>query len=445
MLLDELGHYLGFQMKFPGQRKLKHYFPVATRKASNETATHRSVHSHICGIDQTLVDIEAAVDESFLLKFGLIKGTSCLVDDRQAELIYNELLAADLISHEYAGGTTGNTLHNYSVLSDDRSVLFGVISDPIRAKGYAYKYLCNTSSKVDLNLLQPVSGPIGRCFTLICSDGERTFAFNRGMSNALKSASIDRQIVKSASALVISSYLMRVDGDDTIDKATMTAIEYANEHHVPVVLSLGTKQIIAQDPTWWLSFIDKHVSVVSMNEEEAETLTGERDLLAASVKTLEVADLVLLTAGAQGLYLSGYTDNDTRRPTKHPLRTGSISDFNQFEFSRPMRKTDCKSPLMVFSYIEPYMGGPAKIKNTNGAGDGALSALLHDMAANHYHKQYFPNSSKHLEPALAYSSFAQICKYSNRVSFEMLDQHSPRLSKGLPEKEDSLEEAYWEQ
>ena len=431
-------------MKFPGQRKIKHYFPVTTRKVSNE-ATKADITSHICGIDQTLVDIEAPVNEQFLEQFGLIKGTSCLVDDQQAELIYNRLLSENLISHEYAGGTIGNTLHNYSVLSDDRSVLFGVISDPIRAKGYAYKYLCNTSSKVDLDILQPVSGPIGRCFTLICSDGERTFAFNRGMSNALTSGSIDKDVVKSSSALVISAYLMRVDGDDTIDQATMTAVNYANEHDVPVVLSLGTKQIIAQDPAWWLNFIDKHISVVAMNEEEAEVLTGERDLLAASVKTLEVADLVLLTAGAHGLYLSGFTEKDSCRQTTNPLRTGSITDFNQYEFSRPMRKSDCSSPLLVISHIEPYMGGPANIKNTNGAGDGALSALLHDMAANHYHQQYFPNSSKHIEKALSYSSFAQICKYSNRVSFEMLNQHSPRLSKGLPEKEDSLEEAYWEQ
>jgi len=403
------------------------------------------VKSHICGIDQTLVDIEAPVNDAFLAKFDLLKGTSSLVDDTQAEAIYDSLMADDLISHEFAGGTIGNTLHNYSVLSDDRSVLFGVISDPIRAKGYAYKYLCNTSSKVDLDILQPVSGPIGRCFTLISEDGERTFAFNRGMANALTSENIDKDIVASASALIISAYLMRGGEGDTIEEATMTAVRYANESGTPVVLSLGTKQIIAQDPAWWLNFIDKHITVVAMNEDEAETLTGESDPLMASKKALEVADLVLLTAGAEGLYLSGYCDNSVKRITSNPLKTASVSDFNQYEFSRAMRKQDCIDPLMVFSHIEPYMGGPSSIKNTNGAGDGALSALLHDMAANHYHQQYFPKSSKHVQSALCYSSFAQVCKYSNRVSFEMLNQHSPRLSKGLPEKEDSLEEAYWEQ
>lgn len=38
--------------------------------------------------------------------------------------------------------------------------------------------------------------------------------------------------------------------------------------------------------------------------------------------------------------------------------------------------------------------------NTNGAGDGALSALLHDITANRFH---IPNSTKHLLPYLTYS------------------------------------------
>ncbi|EKG44564.1 inosine-guanosine kinase domain protein [Vibrio cholerae HC-41A1] len=109
-----------------------------------------------------------------------------------------------------------------------------------------------------------------------------------------------------------------------------------------------------------------------------------------------------------------------------------------------MRKEDCRIPLKVYSHIGPYLGGPLEIKNTNGAGDGALSALLHDMAANAYHQRNVPNSAKHDQPYLTYSSLSQVCKYANRVSYEVLTQHSPRLSRALPEREDSLEEAYWD-
>ncbi|MCZ5911284.1 hypothetical protein O5154_28830, partial [Escherichia coli] len=32
---------------------------------------------------------------------------------------------------------------------------------------------------------------------------------------------------------------------------------------------------------------------------------------------------------------------------------------------------------------------------------------------------------------LTYSSLAQVCKYANRVSYQVLNQHSPRLTRGF--------------
>jgi inosine kinase len=159
---------------------------------------------------------------------------------------------------------------------------------------------------------------------------------------------------------------------------------------------------------------------------------------------LQWVDMVLCTAGPIGLYMAGYTEDKSKRQTTLPLLPGAIPEFNIYEFSRPMMKADCETPIKIYSHIAPYMGGPERIKNTNGAGDGALSALLHDMSANRYHRDNVPNSSKHQYPFMTYSSFSQVCKYANRVSYEVLAQHSPRLSRGLPEREDSLEEAYWE-
>ncbi|PVW88480.1 carbohydrate kinase, partial [Klebsiella pneumoniae] len=60
-------------MKFPGKRKSKHYFPVNARdpllqqiQPENESSV-----SWVVGIDQTLVDIEAKVDEAFIVRYGL--------------------------------------------------------------------------------------------------------------------------------------------------------------------------------------------------------------------------------------------------------------------------------------------------------------------------------------------------------------------------------------
>ncbi|AWK82352.1 TPA: inosine/guanosine kinase [Photobacterium damselae] len=433
-------------MKFPGQRKSKHYFPVHARDPliSQTKQEKRLARTHVVGIDQTLVDIEAYVNDDFLERYNLSKGHSLVITDEMAEALYRELKDNDLITHEFAGGTIGNTLHNYSVLADDKSVLLGVMSKDIEIGSYAYRYLCNTSSRMDMNFLQPVTGPIGRCFALISPEGERTFAINEGRMNQLHPDSIPESVFENASALVLTAYLVRCKEGDPMPAATMRAIEYAKKYDVPVVLTLGTKFVIQDDPQWWRDFLRDNVTVVAMNEDEGEALTGESDPLVAADKALDWVDLVLCTAGPVGLYMAGYTEDDAKRQTSLPLLPGDIAEFNQYEFSRPMLKEQCEQPIKVYSHIAPYMGGPERIKNTNGAGDGALSALLHDMSANRYHKENVPNSSKHQHSFLTYSSFSQICLYANRVSYEVLAQYSPRLSRGLPEREDSLEEAYWE-
>ena len=432
-------------MRFPGRRKHRHYFPVDKKDpVTNKIDVNATLkHPYIVGMDQTIVDIEAHVSQSVLDKYDLRVGLSQLVDSKVAEELYQHITDNGLILDQHAGGTIGNTMHNYSVLADDRSVLYGVMSQNIQVGNYAYRYLCNTSSKVDLQHLQPVDGPIGRAFTLITENGERTFAIDSGVMNRLTPDFIDEELIKNSSAFVVSAYFTRCVGEDTLDKAALQAIEYANKHSVPVVLTLGTRFMIDEKPQWWRDFIKEHVQVLAMNEEEAEALVGTADPLLAAEKALELADLVLCTAGPQGLYMAGYTDETKKRKTQYPLLPGSIPEFNRYEFSRPLPKGECQQPIKIFSHIAPYMGGPDQIKNTNGAGDGALAAVLHDISANDYHKMNVPDSSKHALPAITYSSLAQICKYANRVSFEVLSQSSPRLSKGLPEREDSLEQAYW--
>ena len=434
-------------MKFPGRRRHKHYFPVEAKDplTNQLNASDRLQRSYITGIDQIVVDIEAKVDQAFLDEFQLRRGMSQVIDSDITNALYDRLKLNDMIDYEFAGGTIGNTMHNYSVLADDRSVLLGVMSENIKIGSYAYRFLCNTSSRVDLDYLQPVDGPIGRCFTLIDDTGERTFAISAGLMNHLRPESIDQELIENSSALVISAYLMRTQGSETMTEATMQAVKYANDAGIPVVLTLGTKFLIEQDPTWWASFVEKHVDILAMNEEEGLAITGFEDPLLAADKALDWVDLVICTAGEKGLFMAGYIDEQFKRETEYPLLPGAIPDFNRYEFSRAMRKVDCQQPIRAYSHTAPFMGGPDSIKNTNGAGDCALAAVLHDLSANVYHKLNVGNSAKHQQPAMTYSSLAQISKYANRASFEVLVQHSPRLSRGLPEREDCLEQVYWEQ
>ncbi len=175
------------------------------------------------------------------------------------------------------------------------------------------------------------------------------------MMNNLEPEFIRSSVIEESSALVLCAYTLG-DTDLPIYKATMMAADLARSNDIPVILILGTRGLVSAIRERLIDFIKRYVTVIAMNEEEAEALTDLSDPLLASDKALEYTDMVLLTAGSDGLYLSGYTEKDLARKTDNPIRSAGISDFNHFEFSRPLRKKDCSQPKKVFSHINPYMG-----------------------------------------------------------------------------------------
>ncbi|CBW26757.1 inosine-guanosine kinase [Halobacteriovorax marinus SJ] len=431
-------------MRFPGKRKTKHYFPVAdTGRVSFDTDFSRKENIYLVGIDQLLVDIEVEVDDEFLQKYSIPKGESCVLDDKLVEEIYQTLVNEDRIIGEYAGGAIGNTLHNYSILSDDKSIALGTICKNIHVGDYAFKYICTTSSKVDFSYLQPKEGKMARAMCFLTPDHERSFAIGKGIMNELDSEFIPENVISGASSLLISTYLLR-DESSPLFKSTMKAIEVAKKSNVPVILSLGTSSLVAEKREFFLDILKNYVTIVAMNEQEAKELFLETDPLLAGEKSLDYVDMTLLTVGKRGLYICGHVDESMARETKDLIHSKSISEYNKYEYSRAMKKASCIKPIKIYTHINPYMGGPGEIKNTNGAGDAALAAVLHDISANSYHKELIPNSPKHETEFLTYSSIHQVCKYANRVSYEVLKQNSPRLYQGLPTKEQSLEESYWD-
>ncbi|MCM2277353.1 MAG: inosine/guanosine kinase [Oligoflexia bacterium] len=432
-------------MKFPGKRKSKHYFPVTEKgRIAFGSDAEKSHPVYVVGIDQLLVDVEARVEESFLSELGIPKGESILLDDKRVDEIYRKLKAEGRVAGEFAGGAIGNTVHNYSVLADDQSYLLGTITHQITVGDYAFHYIRNTSSRVDLSHLHPCAGPMGRAICFVTPDGERSFGIGRGIMDDLPAHAIPESLIAGASALVLTAFLLR-NADAPICQAALKAIEYARRHGVPVVLALGTESLVRERREFLRELIRSSVSILAGNFQELGELTGQSDPLLAGQEALDLADLVLMTHDQHGLYLCGHVDEELARETKDQIHSKSIAEYNRFEYSRAMLRAECARPRKIYTHMNPYLGGPSRIQNTNGAGDSALSALLHDLAANFHHRRASPTSPKHKAEFLTYSSIHQVCKYANRVSYEVLRRNSPRLTQGLPEREDSLEESYWAQ
>lgn len=106
-----------------------------------------------------------------------------------------------------------------------------------------------------------------------------------------------------------------------------------------------------------------------MNEEEALALTGVADRCCWRQIKPGLGGSGAVYRRSRQLYMAGYSA--LMRETTHPLLRALLAEFNRYEFSRAMRQKDCQDAARVYSHIEPYMGGPDKIMNTNGAGDGA--------------------------------------------------------------------------
>ena len=362
-------------MKFPGRRKTRHYFPVGTEsRVPLDHSILRNEQNYITGIEQLLIDVEVNVSEEFLLKYGITKGQSMVLDDQRVEQIFSSL-NDDQIVAEFAGGTIGNTLHNYSVLTDDRSVLLGTICETMSMGDYAFKYVCHTSSHVSFSYLQPLKGNMARAICFITPDKERTFCISKGIMNDLDVSFIKEDVIKGSSALLITAYLLR-DDQSPIFQSTMKAVKIAKEHDVPVVLTMGTSFLIEEKREFLRNFIMDYVNVAAMNDDEAFALSGHKDSLLAGESILDMTNLTLITVGSEGLYLCGYVDKTLARETKDMIHSKSIAEYNKYEYSCSMKKINCEEPIKIYSHINPFMGGPGQIKNTNGAGDAALAAVF---------------------------------------------------------------------
>ncbi|MBN2498857.1 MAG: inosine/guanosine kinase [Deltaproteobacteria bacterium] len=423
-------------MRFPGQRIAKHYFPVTQKRVRAELsgAPEEQRRWYLVGLDQILVDVEVR-DESLGRQMGLRVSESVLLADEVYVRMRDQLRCCACTYA--AGGAVGNTINNYTHLSGEPAILLGAIDECIRPGEAAFHYVAQTPTYVDLSHLVPAPGTIATAFTFVATDGERSFAVAPGNSNAYPPQALPLDEIRNASAVLTTLYCLR-DPDWPIAKAALRMMEVASEAGVPVALGMGTASLVKERRQEVCSVLERFVTVAAMNAAESVALTGSDDVLLACRQILDWVDMVIVTEGARGLTMGGWVDEAYRRQTRQALRSKSIPEYNRWEYSRLMRRAECQRPQKIYTHIHPYRGGPDRLTNTNGAGDAALAAVLHDIAANQYHRDRVPGSDKHAAPLafLTYSSLSRNAQYGNRVAYEVLKGHSPRLSAAVGHDEE---------
>lgn len=427
-------------MRFPGIRKAKYYFPVTEKKSSLEENTTTKPW-YLLGLDEVIVDLEIhGCPQSLLPELGLIAGESVWFSADEIARLLSRVSELGLEVRFAAGGTTANTLCNYTHLSGEPAILLGAIPDMIRPGSPAFAYVAQTPKAVNLDHLVPIAGEVGIAVTCFTPDGERSFAVAPGISGNYGPDDIDEAVVKRASVVVTSIYCL-ANPDRPIAKAAIRMMEIAHENGIPVAFGMGTSALVRRMRDEVRDLLKKYVNIAAMNAREAEALTGYDDPLLAGNALLDYVDAVLITEGARGLTMCGYTDDSVKRATRDGVHCGAIENYNQYEYSRLVMLQHCENPVRVYTHIHPYLGGPQKLCNTSGAGDAALAAILHDVAATRYHAANVPDSKKHSMGIefLTYSSLSRNAQYSNRVAYEVLRNNSPRLEAPIGNDSDNDE------
>lgn len=171
----------------------------------------------VLAIGNAIVDLLAHTDDAFLAREGLVKGSMRLIEEDEAERLYNAMGPVVEIS----GGSAANTAAGIAALGG-KVAYFGKVADDklgrsfrhdIRAQGVAF-------DNTDL-----VGGPAtARSMILVSPDGERTMNTYLGACQHLTVDDIDEARVASAAITYMEGYLWdRPAAKDAFRKAARIA------------------------------------------------------------------------------------------------------------------------------------------------------------------------------------------------------------------------------
>src|ERR1700758_5877313 len=145
----------------------------------------------VLGLGNSLIDIIAYADDSYISAQEMLKGAMTLIDEDRAEAIYAARVDPSIVS----GGSAANTIVGVASFGVSSAYIGKVKNDPlgevfgrdIRATGVGFA------------TAPAEQGPAtGRCFVYVTPDGERTMNTYLGASSYLAPVDVDEALVKAA-------------------------------------------------------------------------------------------------------------------------------------------------------------------------------------------------------------------------------------------------------
>lgn len=216
----------------------------------------------VLGIGNAIVDVLSRADENFLIRHDMVKGSMRLIDEGDAQQIYDAMGPGIEIS----GGSAANTIAGLASFGA-RTAFIGKVRDDELGRVFAHDIRTLGTAFDTPPALDGLA--TARCLILVTPDGQRTMNTFLGASTRLGPEDIDEDLVASARITYLEGYLWdRPEAKQAFVKAAQAARAAGRQ----VALSLSDTFCVDRHRESFLALVRDDVDILFANDAEIRAL-----------------------------------------------------------------------------------------------------------------------------------------------------------------------------
>jgi fructokinase len=302
------------------------------------------MNKKILGIGNAIVDVLARVDDQFLLKRKLIKGSMKLINKSEFEDLKKNIKIEKIV----AGGSVANTMSGIAYLQGNASFVGKINSDSF---GEIYK-----KSLEDINvkfsyLQKNEDLSTGASIILITPDSERTMCTYLGISSHLSENDINENNIINTELIFLEGYLW----DKGIsEKMFKHAINIAKKNKVKIAMSLSDIFCVTRHKEDFYNLLNNDLDILIGNENEINELTNKKNLLDSINQLKKLNKLIVITRsdnGSVAIKDNEITNCESTKVDKIIDLTGAGDLFAAGFLKEYLEKSEIKKCLMTGSIL----------------------------------------------------------------------------------------------